>query len=581
MKALRIALVFVFLAAVVGVAAVVWHDGALPPWLGGRPVTTSSPTTSAPAPPSAPGVAGSASTRSAPEGAHEADLAQLRVPSANLDVRARAFYEKRGYRVAWLDGSGRLNAAGQAMAVAVSHASEEGLEAADYDLASIDPSLAAVADAPAAPPAQAGEPGAGSPPGGGSQPAGERLPGDPASLDGSLTMVFLRYASDVATGRVDPRAIHEDWHLPPNAVDVVAALGDALEGNRVEDAIRQLPPPHPEYARLRQALAALRAQPAAPDAQEAGRERAATGATQGGAHPASSRSRAKRTARRPAPSTRPAPPPIPVAERIRRVVLSMERWRWVPRELEDPAIVIDLPAFQLDVRENGQSVLAMRIVAGKSFSPTPLFRDEITSILFHPAWNIPETIAREEILPAALRDPDYLRRKRIRALSNYEESARAISPARLRASRDAGKLPFVFRQEPGPENPLGRIKFVMPNKYDIYLHDTPSGHLFAREERAFSHGCVRLEKPAELAEYLLRGTEWDRLRIDSAMDREQDTQEVRLPRPMPVLILYMTAWTDGQGEIRFGEDIYGLDAQLEEMLDRARAERTEAARSRP
>jgi len=574
MKALRIVLAFCLLAAVVGAGAVVWHDGGLPPWLGGRPGTASSPTSPSPAPPSAaPGGARSSSSSSAPERAAGADLAQLRVPAANLDDRARAFYEKRAYRVAWLDGSGRLNPAGQAMAAAVSHASDEGLEAADYDLASIDPSLAAVAAAPPAPPAQAGEPAAGSLPGGDSRTAGERSPGDPASLDGSLTMVFLRYASDVATGRVDPRAVHEDWHLPPNAVDVVATLGAALEGNRVEDAIRQLPPPHPEYARLRQALAALRAPSAAPDAPQAGQERAAAGAPHGGARPSSSPSRAKRTARRPAASTPPAPPPVPVAERIRRVVLSMERWRWVPRELEDPAIVIALPAFQLDVRENGQSVLAMRVVAGKAFSPTPLFRDEITSILFHPAWNIPDKIAREEILPAALRDPDSLRRKRIRALSNYEESARAISPARLRASRNAGKLPFVFRQEPGPENPLGRIKFVMPNKYDIYLHDTPSGRLFAKEERAFSHGCVRLEKPAELAEYLLRGTEWDRLRIDSAMDHEQDTQEVKLPRPMPVLILYMTAWTDGQGEVRFGDDIYGLDAELEGMLDRARAGR--------
>jgi murein L,D-transpeptidase YcbB/YkuD len=369
-----------------------------------------------------------------------------RVQTTGLDELARRFYERRGNRTAWLE-SGRPSPAARAMLDAIHHAADEGLDPADYPIEPIERSLAPV---PA--------------PNGSTLPAPALAAGQQASFDARMTTVFLRYASDLATGRVDPRAIHPDWHIPPNEFDVAALVAGALEKDRVPDVLRELPPPHPEYARLREALAALRAEASTPGAD---------GST-------------SRASRRPASSV----PAILPAERIRRVTLSMERWRWVPRELGNPSIVINIPAYRLDVLGGGRSLLSMRIVAGKAFTPTPVFSDTITSLVVNPTWNIPEGIARDEILPAALRDPRYLGQKGIHAVSGNGDKAHEIDPASLREPAPGGSLPFVLRQDPGPENPLGRIKFLMPNKYDIYLHDTPAGHLFAKEERAFSHGCI-------------------------------------------------------------------------------------------
>lgn len=464
-----------------------------------------------------------------------AQAGSVRIETAGLGTEARRFYERRAQRPAWFDGD-RLKPEANTLLDAVRRAPEEGLDAADYELDAIQQVVAS--GAPTESP--------------------RRDPAQIARLDVGLTNLFLHYASDVAIGRVDPRGLHPDWHLAPNEMDLPQLLGDALEAGRLPQLLAELPPPQADYARLRQALAALRSE-AAPVASPARASAVALDRNKSGA-------RRKRIA------AAPAPPPLPVAQRIRRVMLSMERWRWVPRKLGDTYILINIPAFTLDVREGDRSALQMRIVAGKNFTPTPVFSDTVTALVFNPAWNIPEGIARDEVLTAALHDPAYLKSKGIHAVSDYGEHAREFDSEAIRASASKDKLPFVFRQDPGPENPLGRIKFLMPNKYDIYLHDTPADHLFARAERAFSHGCIRVEKPIELAEYLLRGTEWDRSRIMSAME-DDETQEVPLPRTVPVHIVYMTAWAGESGVPAFGDDIYELDGILDAMLHRSRQER--------
>jgi murein L,D-transpeptidase YcbB/YkuD len=236
---------------------------------------------------------------------------------------------------------------------------------------------------------------------------------------------------------------------------------------------------------------------------------------------------------------------VPVQDRIRQLQVNMERWRWLPGSFGDRYILVNVPEFRLDLVEGGKTAYTMRVVVGKDQSRTPAFSDKMTYLELNPAWNIPDTIAREEILPKLASDPGYLARNNMEVIPDTD-----------------GRL----RQRPGPDNPLGKIKFMFPNEYDIYLHDTPADHLFSRTERDFSHGCIRLEKPLELANILLKGDpEWTPEALQAAIDSgEQKT--ISLDRPLPVHILYWTAWVEKDGSVQFRKDIYGHDEQLEKAL---------------
>lgn len=249
---------------------------------------------------------------------------------------------------------------------------------------------------------------------------------------------------------------------------------------------------------------------------------------------------------------------VPVEERLRAIRTNMERWRWAPRSFGNSYVVVNVPGFTLNVVDNDRTELAMRIVAGQGFTPTPVFSDRITYLVLNPSWNIPERIAREEIVPELQKDPSYLARKGIHVLDGFGERAREIEPSKIVWSSIGDKLPYAFRQEPGPENPLGRIKFMLPNQFDVYLHDTPAGHLFRKADRALSHGCIRLEKPIELASFLLEGTPWTRESLLEAI-QTGETQEIPLPQPFPVHIVYMTVKVDEDGTVQFFDDIYGFD----------------------
>jgi murein L,D-transpeptidase YcbB/YkuD len=269
---------------------------------------------------------------------------------------------------------------------------------------------------------------------------------------------------------------------------------------------------------------------------------------------------------------------VSLAERITQIELNMERWRWLPRERAAKHIVVNIPAFRLDVWERDTVALSMRVVVGKKDTPTPIFNDAMTHVVFSPYWNVPPTIAKGETLPSALRDHSFLQRTNIELL---DEKGQVVDPKSIDLER-AGD--YRFRQRPGSSNALGLVKFMFPNEFNVYLHDTPADSLFARASRSFSHGCVRVEQPQALAEYLLKDrAEWTRETIAAAMHAGEE-RTVRLREPVPVSIGYWTVDVTPDGKATFVPDVYGLDARqaatLNERLARARRAPRIASRDR-
>lgn len=234
---------------------------------------------------------------------------------------------------------------------------------------------------------------------------------------------------------------------------------------------------------------------------------------------------------------------VPVAFRIQQMLINLERMRWTPAIPESKFILVNIPEYKLHVFEARKEVLNMGIVVGKAANKTVIFSNELQNIVFSPYWNIPPSIVKAEILPEIRRNRNYLAQKNMEQYGNSDG------------------LPLI-RQKPGNTNSLGRVKFLFPNSYNIYLHDTPAKSLFAEEKRAFSHGCIRLAQPKKLAEYLLSGRpEWTSAKIDKAMNSKTEIW-VKTEKHIPVFITYFTSWVDKDGLINFREDLYGHDQQM-------------------
>ncbi|HFA59824.1 MAG TPA: peptidoglycan-binding protein, partial [Rhodospirillales bacterium] len=217
------------------------------------------------------------------------------------------------------------------------------------------------------------------------------------------------------------------------------------------------------------------------------------------------------------------------------------------------------------------TVFTTEVVVGTPYHQTPVFSRPMTHIVLNPYWNVPPSIAVREILPKLREDPDYLKREGFEVLAGWEADAPVVDPATIDWKRvPARGFPYRFRQKPGPDNALGRLKFMLPNRYHVYLHDTPARELFRRARRAFSHGCVRLRDPRGLAVRLLAPAGWDRERLDRAID-SGERRVIRLPAPLPVHITYFTAWVEKDGTPHFRDDIYGRDARLAALLFRGGA----------
>jgi murein L,D-transpeptidase YcbB/YkuD len=256
---------------------------------------------------------------------------------------------------------------------------------------------------------------------------------------------------------------------------------------------------------------------------------------------------------------------VPVGERIAQVRANLERARWVTTDLPETFVVVNIAGAKVYLVREGAVVFETRAVVGASYTRTPVFRAAMQQIELNPTWTVPPSIV-DEVLAEIRRDPSYLSRHGLRLLdrTGKEVDAASVDLAGARASA----FPWTIRQDAGPLNPLGKVKFVFPNPHNVYLHDTPRRDLFAREQRLFSHGCIRVENPLELAALILNEPDrWTAASLETARTASPTTQVIPLARPLPVLVLYWTAAVDADGTLHFYRDVYRRDAGLLAALD--------------
>jgi murein L,D-transpeptidase YcbB/YkuD len=398
----------------------------------------------------------------------------------------------------------------------------------------------------------------------------------PAERDLLLTDAFLRYGKALAQGRVSSAKLENDWALTAPDFDAAAALDAAASGD-VGAVLAALAPAAPGYKRLQAALVQYRALDAGggwPQLAESGKlKRGDSGAAVAALHQrlaaegylAEATGKEFDAALQAALKQFQAQHGIDVdgqvghatylalnvtaAEHVEQVRINLERWREMPRDWPETRIEVNVPAAWLTVIENGTPGLAMRAIVGAEKHPTPVLQARMNAVLFNPPWNIPTSIIKKEILPHLKRDPNYLDRNHYVYVTHNGASG--------------------IQQLPGPDNALGRIKFELPNEFDVYLHDTPSHPLFSRAIRTLSHGCVRLENPRELAVYVLTGAKanWSLKEIDDAI-AVGDTRRVQMAHSIPVYLLYWTAFVDDRGAVEFRDDIYGRDLRLAAAMER-------------
>ena len=498
------------------------------------------------------------------------------------DERVRAaptvarYYRQTGFEPGWTGPDGPTPLVDSLLAT-LRAADREGLRPADYHVAAIDSlrrHLQAQAD------------------------AGTSM--DPrvlADFDLLCTDAFLLYGTHLLRGRLDPEALVPTWTLDRRQADLVGHLRSALRSGAVRATLRQLRPPQPGYAAFRRAYARYRrlaergGWPTVPDGPplEEGdedervpllrRRLRITGDLKAPTPPASLRvdEALRRAVARfqerhglaidgvVGPATR-AAMNVPVEARLRQIEVNMERWRWLPRDLGDPHVRVNIADFWLRVVEDGSPVLQMRVVVGTRYRQTPVFSDRLSYLVFNPYWHVPPRIATEDKLPEFRRDPSLLSRLGFEVLDGWGADARVVDPSTIDWGRlSAAAFPYRLRQRPGPANALGRVKFMFPNRHNVYLHDTPARSLFGRTERGFSSGCIRVERPVDLATYLLRDNEgWSESRVRTEMGRSTE-QTVVLRRKVPVHLLYWTAWPQNE-TLHFRPDIYRRDEAVATAL---------------
>ena len=489
------------------------------------------------------------------------------------------FYAGRGDQPAWLTGDRAAGARARTLLEAVQQADRHGLRPAAYHARALAREL---------------EPGA---------VDAQRL----AELELLLSDAFLHLARHLANGAVDPRSLHPGYQRAgAPAPDAVSTLAAALASGKVRAALEGLAPPHPEYAGLQQALRRLQAADAAggwphvPDGPP----------LELGARDARVVALRARLASSAAPVEQAADPALfdasladalrdfqrhhglasdgvlgsrtvaalnaTAGERADQVRVNLERWRWLPRDFGQRHLRVNIPGFTLRAYDGARPALAMRVVVGEPGWTTPLAHGVVQHLVLNPAWAVPRSIATREMLPAARRDPGYFRAKGIQVLVEEKGSTRELDPRRIDwKAVQPGKFPFHLRQRPGPFNPLGRIKFIFPNPYGVYLHGTPGDAAFDRPARNLSHGCVRVEDELALAGFMLApDPEWTRERLLEAL-RNAWEHRVPLQAPLPVHLLYSTAAADADGAASFTGDPYGWDGAL---LDRLRSDPALASR---
>ncbi len=484
-------------------------------------------------------------------------------------------YGRHGRRLLW-SHDGEPGPSARAFVSALADAPREGLDPADYGEPAFRQQLAARRlKRPARPQAEAA-----------------RI----AALDVRFTASFLRYARELREGRVPASRLDPDWLALRDTLDVDGALMRAARSARAARRVNELARSDPEYRALRDALRAYRelearggwaAIPAGPVLKVGARDArcralrarlAATGdlpgaaggdlydaGLAGGVRRHQERVGLEPTGRLDDATRRSLN--VPAAERRRVLELNLERLRWLPAKLPDPLARVNIPESQLRVNQTGAETLSMRAVVGAPTDPTPVFSDVITYLEFHPTWGVPKKILANEMLPQFRKDDGYFTANAIRVFDIAPEIPQEVDPRDVPWERvEEDTFPFVVRQDAGPQNPLGQIKFMCPNEYDVYLHDTPSRRFFERSSRFLSHGCVRVQDPTLLAAWLLQETPLAPPESLVAIMADSTWRRVGLKRRLPVLVEYRTAWVDEAGVVHFRPDVYGLDRRLDAAL---------------
>ena len=413
-----------------------------------------------------------------------------------------------------------------------------------------------------------------------------------AELDLLLTDSLVRLGYHLSFGKVDPEALDPDWNMTRYIEDMEALVrqAEAIDTGNVDALLQSLRPQLPAYARLQAALAEYRQLQAG-----GGWEPVAPGETlkpgMSGKRVAALRQRLLVTGDMSDGSSDPkvfdasleagvrkfqlrhgleddgivgkatlTALNVPVEQRIDQIRANLERARWVLHDLPDTYILVDIAGFRVTYTRDGEIVWQTRAQVGRPYRKTPVFRAKLTYLEVNPTWTVPPTILREDVLPAIKRDPGYLAEKNMQVI---DYSGNPVDPAGIEWQRYTGRnFPYLIRQGPGPENALGRIKFMFPNKHIVYLHDTPSKSLFGKTTRAFSSGCIRIEDPYELAGLLLEGDpDWDREKVIAEVDSLQ-TRTISLRQPVSVILLYWTVGFTADGDIIFKQDIYRRDPPI-------------------
>ncbi len=492
--------------------------------------------------------------------------------SAGSREQIKKLYESANFAPLWIDGDRPTSQA--ASLIEILRASRlKGLNPSDYDAERLATNSTSLKGASAA--AQ-------------------------ASFDAALTRSAMRYISDLRVGRVNPKHLKIDIDVRSKQYDLPEFIAQqVVRAGNVQSVLDQIEPPYAGYRRIENSLKQYLDLAAKGDGAKvpAGTKTIAPGDAYAGTTQLAERLRllgdlppggsfdsysgalvdGVKTfqARHGLPTDGKLDTATlrelntPLSARVQQIDDALERWRWMPTEFQQPPVLVNIPEFRLRAYSaDHQLALTMNVVVGKAApTQTPVFTDDIKFIVFRPYWNVPPGILRRTVIPGILKSSGYLAREKFEVT---DSGGRVVSPGDdLVAGLRSGK--YFVRQKPGPTNALGLIKFMFPNTYSVYLHSTPSTELFSRSRRDFSSGCIRLEKPAELANFLLRNQldgqqPWTVALVQKAMDSGKDNRQVNLATKVPVLILYVTAVAEEDGTVHFFDDIYGHDKRLNALL---------------
>jgi len=479
----------------------------------------------------------------------------------------KSFYRARKFELAWFKKNTIVPQAEKMLEV-ITKAADEGLDPADYRLADLDKLFKELKA---------------------SKRDFEKFTEVQKQLDVALTGTYFLWASDYYRGLVVPNENKEiEWDVKKNKIKLDGALMTVLGERESKYPYETFSPLHDEYSRLKTSLAEYRkiqasggwptvaASPKLKLSQSSNvipafRKRLGLPVLEGSVYTDEVFQAVKKFQ-----AIQGLKPDgvlgaetvkimnIPVNERINQIILNMERWRWIPRSFEPDYLLVNIPEYKLYVYEAGKEKLSMNVIVGKTINSTPVFSDRMEYIVLSPYWNVPFSIIKDELAPKIISNPSYLDRLDMEVVTAGGEQ---IDPGSINwneITEDNWK--YILRRRPGPKNDLGDLKFIFPNSNDIYLHDTPNGELFSQAKRGFSHGCVRVEKPIELAEYLLRNSgNWSKSKILETIALREEKQ-VPLKVSLPVYLVYFTAWTDENGQVHFRDDIYGHDKTLGELF---------------